>query len=145
MLVAFLVPVAGAANVVALRSAAARLDLVPALMSGAALSLLVAVALALPFSATPRDIALLAFLGVFQLGLPCMLMVIATRSLLAPEVALLGLLEVLLGPLWAWLGAGEVPAHATLAGGAIVLAALAGNELAALRRRPAEARYPLKT
>jgi drug/metabolite transporter (DMT)-like permease len=33
----------------------------------------------------------------------------------APEIALLGLLEVVLGPLWAWLGAGETPAAATLA------------------------------
>jgi drug/metabolite transporter (DMT)-like permease len=41
---------------------------------------------------------------------------------------------VVLGPLWAWLGAGEVPARATLLGGAVVLAALAGNELAAFRR-----------
>jgi hypothetical protein len=40
-----------------------------------------------------------------------------------------------LGPLWAWLGAGEEPAAATLAGGAIVLAALAGNEFSALRER----------
>ena len=38
-----------------------------------------------------------------------MLLVLASRSLLAPEIALLGLLEVVLGPLWVWLGAGEVP------------------------------------
>jgi drug/metabolite transporter (DMT)-like permease len=72
-------------------------------------------------------------LGIFQLGLPCMLLVRASRALLAPELALLGLLEVVLGPLWAWLGAGEVPARATLLGGAVVLAALAANELAAFR------------
>ena len=90
--------------------------------------------LALAFTATPRDIALLAFLGFFQLGLPCMLVVIASRSLLAPEIALLGLLEVVLGPLWAWLGAGEIPGIATLVGGAIVLLALVGNELAGFRR-----------
>jgi drug/metabolite transporter (DMT)-like permease len=70
---------------------------------------------------------------LFQLGLPCMLVVIASRSLLAPEIALLGLLEVVLGPLWAWLGAGELPADATLAGGAIVLLALISNELAGIR------------
>jgi hypothetical protein len=42
---------------------------------------------------------------------------------------------VVLGPLWTWLGAGEVPAGSTIAGGAIVLAALAGNEAAALAER----------
>ena len=54
---------------------------------------------------------------------------IASRSLQAPEIALLALLEVVLGPLWAWLGAGEVPARATLVGGGIVLAAMIFNEL----------------
>jgi hypothetical protein len=35
------------------------------------------------------------------------------------------------------LGAGEEPGRATLVGGAIVLAALAANELAAMRMKPA--------
>jgi len=135
MAIAFLIPVAAAINVVVLRASAAKLDLVPAVMLGGALSCLIALPFALPFSATPRDVALLAFLGVAQLGLPCMLLVLASRALLAPEIALLGLLEVVLGPLWAWLGAGEEPGRSTLIGGAVVLAALAGNELAALRRR----------
>jgi drug/metabolite transporter (DMT)-like permease len=135
MAVAFVIPVAAAINVVVLRAGAAKLDLVPAVMLGGALSCLIALPFALPFSAAPKDLALLAFLGVTQLGLPCMLLVIASRTLLAPEIALLGLLEVVLGPLWAWLGAGEEPAAATLLGGSVVLAALAGNELAAMRRR----------
>jgi drug/metabolite transporter (DMT)-like permease len=133
MLVALLIPFASAINVVTLRAAAGRLDLVPALMLGGAMACAISLPFALPFTATARDIALLAFLGFFQLGLPCMLVVIASRSLLAPEIALIGLLEVVLGPLWAWLGAGEIPAYATLAGGAIVLAALISNELAGIR------------
>jgi drug/metabolite transporter (DMT)-like permease len=64
-----------------------------------------------------------------------MLLVLVSRTLTAPEIALLALLEVVLGPLWTWLGAGEVPAGTTLLGGAIVLAALAGNEAAALAER----------
>ncbi len=61
-----------------------------------------------------------------------MLMVAASKSLSAPEISLLALLEVLLGPIWAWLGAGEVPAQATVIGGAVVLLALVFNEVAAL-------------
>jgi drug/metabolite transporter (DMT)-like permease len=133
MALAFLIPVAAAINVVVLRASAAKLDLVPAVMLGGALSCLIALPFALPFSATSRDVLLLAFLGVTQLGLPCMLLVLASRALLAPEIALLGLLEVVLGPLWVWLGAGEVPGGSTLLGGAVVLAALAANELAAMR------------
>jgi drug/metabolite transporter (DMT)-like permease len=139
MAIAFLIPVAAAINVVVLRASAAKLDLIPAVMLGGALSCLLALPFALPLSATARDLALLAFLGFFQLALPCMLLVIASRALLAPEIALLGLLEVVLGPLWAWLGAGEEPARATLAGGAVVLMALAANEAPALARRHAGA------
>jgi drug/metabolite transporter (DMT)-like permease len=130
MVIAGLVPVAAAINVITLRARASTVDLRPAVMLGAALSCLVAVPLALPLQATGKDVLLLGFLGVFQLGLPCVLLVIASRVLLAPEIALLGLLEVLLGPLWAWLGAGEAPGAGTLLGGAIVLGALALNELA---------------
>lgn len=134
MLVASAVPVAAALNVVVLRASAAKVDLIPAVMLGGGLSCLLALPFAVPFSASPKDVFLLAMLGIFQLGLPCMLLVVASRALLAPELALLGLLEVVLGPLWAWLGAGEVPARTTLVGGAVVLAALIGNELAAFRR-----------
>ena len=134
MAIAALVPVASAINVVTLRANAAAVDLRPAVMLGAALSCLVAFPFVLPLQASARDVALLGSLGVFQLGLPCVLLVVASRALAAPEIALLGLLEVLLGPLWAWLGAGERPAQGTLIGGAIVLGALVLNELAAFRR-----------
>src|SRR5216684_25692 len=129
MLIALTIPIASAVNVITLRSVAADLDLRGAVMLGGVISCLIALPFALPLQATPKDLALL---GVFQLGLPCMLLVMASRVLLAPEIALLGLLEVVLGPLWAWLGAGEVPADATLAGGAIVLLALISNELAGI-------------
>jgi drug/metabolite transporter (DMT)-like permease len=48
---------------------------------------------------------------------------------------LLGLLEVVFGVAWAWIGAGERPTTGALAGGALVLGALVGNEMLALRRR----------
>lgn len=129
MLIALLIPVAGAVNIVVLRHSAAHIDLMPAVLLGGLFSAAVTLPWALPFMATPRDFAILATLGVFQLGLPCMLLVLVSRTLRAPEMALLGLLEVVLGPLWAWLWAEEVPAAATLAGGAVVLIAVTGNQL----------------
>ena len=132
MLIALSIPIASAVNVITLRSAS--IDLRPAVMLGGLISCLIALPFALPLQATPKDVGLLAFLGVFQLGLPCMLLVMASRVLLAPEIALIGLLEVVLGPLWAWLGAGEVPGRSTLVGGAILLGALIINELATFRR-----------
>jgi drug/metabolite transporter (DMT)-like permease len=136
MAIAFMIPVAAAINVVVLRASAAKLDLIPAVMLGGALSCLIALPFALPFSSSPRDLLLLAFLGVFQLGLPCMFLVLASRALLAPEIALIGLLEVVLGPLWVWMLVGEDPGRATLVGGSIVLAALVLNEVAVVRTTP---------
>jgi drug/metabolite transporter (DMT)-like permease len=135
MMVALAVPLASASNLVLLQRARARVDLVPAVFLGGAISAAIMLPLALPLQAAPRDILLLAVLGVFQLGLPCMLMVVASRHLSAPEISLLALLEVVLGALWAWIGAGEVPATATVTGGTLVLAALIANEAMALRER----------
>ncbi len=134
---ALTIPIAGAINIVVLRKSAAHLDLMPAVMLGALISAVLTLPFALPFAASARDLLVLGALGVFQLGVPCLLLVLVSRTLTAPEIALLALLEVVLGPLWTWLGAGEVPGRATLLGGAVVLSALAGNELAALRRRRA--------
>jgi drug/metabolite transporter (DMT)-like permease len=102
----------------ALRKHSATLDLIPAVMLGGALSALIALPLALPISALGNDLALLAFLGVFQLGLPCMFLVMASRALLAPEIALLGLLEVVLGRC-GLARRGRDPAASTLTGGAL--------------------------
>jgi drug/metabolite transporter (DMT)-like permease len=135
LLLALTIPIAASVNVILLRKTSAHLDLMPAVMLGALISALVTVPWALPFQASGRDVMLLGMLGVFQLGVPCLMLVLASRTLTAPEIALLALLEVVLGPIWAWLGAGEVPAITTVIGGAIVLVALAGNEAAALAER----------
>lgn len=133
MLIASAVPVAAAVNLIAIKRAGHGVDLIPAVFLGSVFAAILMLPLAWPLQTSLHDLAILATLGFFQLGLPCMLMVRAARHLSAPEVSLLALLEVLLGPLWAWLGAGEVPAQETLIGGAVVMAALVSNELAAMR------------
>jgi len=131
-LIAFAVPIAAAVNVVTLRKWGRAADLIPSVLIGGALAALVTLPFALPFAATPHDLALLAGLGLFQLAVPCTMLVVASRVLPAAEVALLSLLEAVLGPIWAWLGVGETPGAATLIGGGIVLAAIAANEAIAL-------------
>lgn len=109
-------------------------DMLPAVLVGAVLSALLSLPLALPFSASAHDLGLLGLLGVVQLAIPCLLAMIVTRVLEAPEISLLGLLEVVFGVLWAWIGAGEAPSVPVLGGGALVLAALVANEALGLRR-----------
>jgi drug/metabolite transporter (DMT)-like permease len=101
--VALAVPVAAAVNWVLLHHVNGRAsapDMRVAVLLGALLSALITLPLALPFVATARDLALLALLGVVQLAIPCLLSVWVARFLSAPELALLGLLEVLFGVLW---------------------------------------------
>jgi len=141
MAVALAVPLAAAVNFTVLQHishgevAGASQDMLPAVLIGAVLSALCTLPLAWPLQASGHDLVLLAGLGVFQLALPCLLVVGLTRILPAPEIALLGLLEVVFGVLWAWVGAGEAPGPTALTGGALVLGALVGNELVALRNR----------
>ena len=136
-LVACAVPLAGAINLIVLQSVGERAgeapDMLPAVMLGAAISALATLPFALPLQASMHDLGLLALLGTVQLALPCLLMVILSRVLPAPEISLLALLEVIFGVAWAWLWAGEVPQDSVLSGGALVLAALIANEMAALR------------
>jgi drug/metabolite transporter (DMT)-like permease len=138
VLVAMGVPLAAAVNwtlLQHLRGRAGAHSMLHAVLLGAILSALLTLPLALPFTASAGDVAWLAALGVVQLAIPCLLAVWAARSLSAPECSLLALLEVVFGVAWAWLGAGEAPSGAVLGGGALVLLALAGNEVPALVRR----------
>lgn len=108
-------------------------DMTSAVLIGAVASALLTLPLAVPLSASAHDIGLLAFLGVAQLAIPCVLAVKAGKVLKAPEAALLGLLEVIMGVVWTWWGANESPSLPVLLGGGLVLLALASNEIVALR------------
>ena len=143
MAVALAVPLAGAANWTLLQHIShgnadpdePSHDMLPAVWIGAMLSALASLPLGWPLRASGHDLALLALLGVLQLSIPCLLAVWLARVLPGPEIALLALLEVIFGVAWAWLGAGEAPGSAALTGGTLVIAALIGNELLALRTR----------
>src|SRR3954447_13820251 len=72
-----------------------------------------------------RDLVLLVSLGIGQIGLGFVFFTIGGRLIPAAEVALITLLEVVLGPLWVWVVLSERPGVATLLGGVVVLAAVA--------------------
>ena len=92
------------------------------------LSQLLVLLFAAPFASTAsvggNDLALLVGLGVGQIGLGLIFLTIGARLIPAAEVALITLLEIVLGPLWVWIALSEQPSATTLAGGAVVLAAV---------------------
>jgi drug/metabolite transporter (DMT)-like permease len=103
------------------------------------LSQLLVLAVAAPFTspgaAGSLDVVLLAALGITQIGLGFVFLTIGGRLIPAGEVALITLLEIVLGPLWVWVFLSENPSTATLVGGAIVLGAV----LVEARTEPAPA------
>jgi drug/metabolite transporter (DMT)-like permease len=96
---------------------------------------------AAPFASTGsvggRDLVLLAGLGIGQIGLGLIFLTIGARLIPAAEVALITLLEIVLGPLWVWIALSEQPSATTLAGGAIVLAAVVIQAVGAPEEPPA--------
>ena len=75
-------------------------------------------------SVSAHDLTLAIFWGAAIAALGHSLFVLAAARLVAGEVTFVMLLEYVLGPTWVWLILNEVPALATLAGGAIVMGAL---------------------
>jgi drug/metabolite transporter, DME family len=85
---------------------------------------------------SPRDFALCAIMGAVQVGGGLTLFTLGARHVPVAELTLLSLTELALAPLWVWLAIGEVPSAYTLAGGAIIVAAITCQALSGTRRRP---------
>ncbi len=80
------------------------------------------------------DVAIIAYLGIFQTGLASALYSIAIRQVPALESNLILMLEPVLNPLWVFLVIGESPAALALVGGAVVLGAIAVRVIVGARR-----------
>lgn len=110
-----------------------------AAVAGNLTAAIVALLMAQPLVAgRPVDWAVVAFLGVCQLGIPYLFLARAVPQVRAIEVALFLLIEPVLNPIWAWLVHGETPGVATLAGGVMILGATAGRVFLDLRRNTRE-------
>ncbi|MEO0369046.1 MAG: DMT family transporter [Pseudomonadota bacterium] len=83
------------------------------------------------FSISANDLMICVLLGIFQIGLGLVLITKAAERLPAAQVSILALTEVVLSPVWVWIFVGEETALLTIIGGAIVLAGVALQALAA--------------
>ena len=94
-------------------------------------------AVSLPFlwGPAPRLVswAGIAFLGIFQIGIPTFLLTYGVRRVTALQTLLTSMLEPIFNPLWVFLAIGEVPGPRALAGGAIILAAVTMRSVLSLR------------
>ncbi len=99
-------------------------SMAPAVCLSQLIVLVVAAPFADPGSVTRADLGYIVLLGVGQMGCGLAFMTAGARLIPAAEVALISLLEVVLGPLWVWIALGETPAAIAVVGGAIVIAAV---------------------
>ena len=107
------------------------ISMAPAICLSQVLVVVVVGPFAQPGSVDARDLALMVVLGFGQMGLGLAFLTMGARLIPAAEVALITLLEVVLGPLWVWLAFSERPSTTTLIGGAVVVVAVvlqAGGE-----------------
>ncbi|MFO0996000.1 MAG: DMT family transporter [Alphaproteobacteria bacterium] len=111
-------------------------DMLPTTFWGSSIGIIAGLAIAGGTVAMPlHDIALCLFMGSVQIGLGQVLFIMASRHVPAGLLAFLSLSEIVLGPIWAWLGVNEVPGAMTLLGGVIVMGALVFQAVAAQRNR----------
>ena len=119
-------------------------DMMPAVILGGVFSMLAALGVSLATGAAllvpVPDIAVSVGMGAGLLALGMALYTLGSRVVPAAELTLLSMAEVLLAPLWVWLVLGETASGSTLAGGALVLSAIAGNAVSGMRRKPAAPR-----
>lgn len=121
-----------AASVVAFR-AGKDIDMMPATCLAGVFAAVISGFLVKDFIISGNDLGFSILLGTLQIGLQYILITIAARVVPAAEITLLMLLEVIAAPIWVWLAFGETPALLTLAGGVVVLAAVAVQAISALR------------
>ena len=123
-----------AAYYVTLRTTERR-NMLPHLALGSILGGLLAVPFA-DFEPVTTTQALLIFLsGAIILPGAAGLLMLGPRYLPAPEVSMITLLEVILGPLLVWAVLGEDPGPLTLIGGAVILLAITAHTARRLSRK----------
>ena len=80
-----------------------------------------------------HDLVIALLMGWVQFGIGFMCFTIATRYIMASEVALFALTESILGPIWVWYGVGEQPSLLTFIGSGIVLLCVSSYCIAGIR------------
>jgi DME family drug/metabolite transporter len=127
------VPACFAASYILLRRSPARLDPMATSMLASAFAALAMLPFAWPLAFPAADLPALLAMGILQTGLGLALMSLAINRLAAAELGMVGLLEMVLAPVWVWLVLGEQPGAAALTGGIVIVGAVFVNQLYLLR------------
>ena len=75
------------------------------------------------------DFSMLAFLGIFQIGVAYAIFSYGLKRVYAVEASLLSMIEPVLNPVWVLIWYGEIPSFYAAIGGAIILLAIAARTI----------------
>ena len=106
----------------------------PAMLLASLMSSVIALPFANPFDISRHDLLILLTFGFAQLGIGLALFSIGAARAPATDVALISMLEPIMGPIWVWIFVDEYPGVPALIGGAIVFVALAVHTVYAASR-----------
>lgn len=126
MAVAFIVVLCMSANYVIVRRHR-HVGMTPAVLLAGVISAVISAPFADPSTVSAAELPWLLALGPGQLAGGLLLYMAALKRIPAGRAALLGLLELVLGPIWVWLIDGEKPGDLTLLGGVVVIGSAAAN------------------
>jgi drug/metabolite transporter (DMT)-like permease len=122
-------------------------SMAPAICLSQALVVVAVAPLTHPSTVNAHDLTFLVLLGVGQVGLGLAFLTVGARLIPAAEVALITLLEIVLGPLWVWIVLGERPALIAIIGGVVVILAVVlqttqNTQMRGVSSRPVRAALP---
>jgi drug/metabolite transporter (DMT)-like permease len=132
-LIALIIPLAFGYGTVMIRRNS-EVAMAPAMLLAAVIGALVALPFAHPFDVTRHDLLLLLTFGFAQLGIGLAIFSVGAAGAPATEVALLSMLEPIMGPIWVWIFVSEYPGVPALIGGSVVFVALAAHTVYAASR-----------
>ncbi len=122
-----------AGNLVALRRTRLQTPL-PSVILGGMLAALVSFSFAAPLAISANDLLILVILGVVVMPISFGLIFTGPKYIPAPDVALIMLLEAILGPLLVWAVLSEAPTLRVVLAGLLMITTIGLHALVSLRR-----------
>ena len=106
----------------------------PAMLLACVISAVIAIPFAHPTDVSTHDLLLMLAFGFAQLGVGLAVFSVGAARAPATDVALLSMLEPIMGPIWVWIFVDEYPGVPALIGGSVVFIALAAHTVYAAQR-----------
>lgn len=140
-LIALLIPISFGFGTVMIRRHS-EVAMAPAMLVATLISAIVSLPFADPFGVSRHDLLLLLAFGFAQLGVGLAIFSVGAARAPATDVALLSMIEPIMGPIWVWMFMDEYPGVPALTGGSAVFLALVAHTLYAAKRLSVEERSP---